>query len=225
MRRLTRTVLEQSIAQCRTWHNAGLELTVAANISDRDLVDSRFADEVGRLLAEHGVDPSLLELEITEGTIVADSTRSNPILERLSGLGVRIAVDDFGTGYSSLGQLKRLPVDLLKIDRSFVVNMTTEKSDAAIVRSTIELAHSLGIAVVAEGVESEAVAGRLAGLGCDSAQGYWISRPLPADDLTAWLEASRGTPWSIYNPDPVPRLHVELAPGEEQSRKAIRRRA
>ena len=225
MRRLTRTVLEQSIAQCRTWHNAGLELTVAVNISDRDLVDSRFADEVGRLLAEHGVDPSLLELEITEGTIVADSTRSHPILQRLSGLGARIAVDDFGTGYSSLGQLKRLPVDLLKIDRSFVVNMTTEKSDAAIVRSTIELAHSLGIDVVAEGVESEAVAGRLAGLGCDSAQGYWISRPLPAEDLTAWLEASRGTPWSIYNPDPVYRLHPDLAPTEQQSPKTIRRRA
>jgi diguanylate cyclase (GGDEF)-like protein len=225
MRRLTRTVLEQSLAQCRAWHNAGLDLTVAVNISDRDLVDSRFADEVGRLLAEHGVDPSLLELEITEGTIVADSTRTHPILERLSALGARIAVDDFGTGYSSLGQLKRLPVNLLKIDRSFVVNMTTEKSDAAIVRSTIELAHSLGIDVVAEGVESEAVSRRLAALGCDSAQGYWISRPLPADDLTAWLEANRGTPWATHPAAPVHRLRADLSPFEDESSEPIRRRA
>jgi len=209
MRRLTRIVLEQSLGQCRAWRNAGLDLSVAVNISDRDLVDSRFADEVGRLLAEHGVDPSSLQLEITEGTILVDSSRSQPILARLSGLGARIAVDDFGTGYSSLGQLKRLPVDLLKIDRSFVINMATEASDAAIVRSTIELAHSLGIAVVAEGVETDDAAQRLAELGCDSAQGYLISHPLPADDFTAWLEANPGRPW--VTPSPVHQLYVDLA--------------
>jgi EAL domain-containing protein (putative c-di-GMP-specific phosphodiesterase class I) len=205
MRRLTGAVLEQALAQARSWRNNGLDLSIAVNVSGRDLVDSRFVDEVRRTLAEHGTDPKSLQLEITEGTLLHDRSRAESVLTRLSELGVRIAVDDFGTGYSSLGHLKRLPVDVLKIDKSFVINMASEPGDAAIVRSTIDLAHSLGLTVVAEGVETKEAQRQLALLGCDVAQGFGISRPLPAHDLDEWLAANAGRPDAGSRPTPLRR--------------------
>jgi diguanylate cyclase (GGDEF)-like protein len=187
IRPLTRWVLRNSIAHCRRWHDAGLRLTVAVNVSGRDIVDLGLADEVGRMLTEQRLDPSGLELEITESTLMTDPLRATTVLERLSQLGVRIAIDDFGSGYSSLSHLRRLPVDVLKIDKSFVVNMSVDESDETIVRSTIDLAHNLGLAVVAEGVESDQNLARLVELGCDSVQGYHVSEPVGASTLTGWL--------------------------------------
>ena len=188
---LTRWVLRKSIELCRGWHDAGLPLTVAVNVSGRDLVDLGLADEVGSMLAAHRLDPSGLEIEITESTLMTDPLRATTVLEQLSGLGIRIAIDDFGSGYSSLSHLRRLPVDVLKIDRQFVVNMSTDESDETIVRSTIDLAHNLGLAVVAEGVESQQNIDRLVELGCDSIQGYFVSEPVGAPTLTPWLAARR----------------------------------
>jgi diguanylate cyclase (GGDEF)-like protein len=187
IRPLTRWVLRNSIAQCRLWHDAGLPLAVAVNVSGRDIVDLGLADEVGRMLAEHRLEPTSLELEITESTLMTDPVRATTVLERLSELGVRIAIDDFGSGYSSLSHLRRLPVDVLKIDKSFVLNMSSDESDETIVRSTIDLAHNLGLAVVAEGVESQRNLERLVELGCDNVQGYYVSEPAEASTLTGWL--------------------------------------
>jgi diguanylate cyclase (GGDEF)-like protein len=207
MRPVTRHVLEEALRQCRSWHNHGSPLEVAVNLSGRDLVDMRLPDEVARALAEHGLDPAMLQLEITEGTLLTESTRGVAVLDRLAELGVRIAIDDFGVGYSALGHLRRLPVSVLKIDKSFVQRMASERSDALIVRSTIDLAHSLGLEVVAEGVEEPETLVQLEGANCDLAQGYCISRPLPADDLTAWL-AARPAPRPVA---PTARVH-RLAP-------------
>ena len=192
IRALTRQVLRQAIRQCRAWHEQGFELAVSVNITGRDLLDVQLPDEVAALLAEAGLEPRFLELEITENTILADPIRARAILTRLSELGVRLAIDDFGSGNSSLAYLKRLPVDVLKIDKAFVLNMESDDDDAIIVSSTITLSHNLGLAVVAEGVETKEVWNRLALLGCDLIQGYYLSRPAPAEALDlAWREPAR----------------------------------
>jgi diguanylate cyclase (GGDEF)-like protein len=191
IRPLTRWVLARSLAQCRRWHDAGLPLSVAANVSSRDIVDLALVEEVRVFLAEQELAPAVLELEITESTLMTDPVRATIVLERLSELGVQLAIDDFGSGYSSLSHLRRLPVDVLKIDKSFVLNMSADASDEAIVRSTIDLAHNLRLEVVAEGVEDERSLQRLTGLGCDSAQGYLVSEPLDAPTLTGWLLSRR----------------------------------
>ncbi len=191
MRPLTLYVLERALRQCRAWQEERLELAVAVNLSARDLLDLELPDKVAALLKTSGVDPGLLEVEITESTILADPLRARAVLLRLSELGVRIAIDDFGSGYSSLGYLKRLPVDVLKIDKSFVVDMESDDNDATIVRSTIDLGHNLGLEVVAEGVESEEIWNDLARLGCDIAQGYYLGRPMPPEVLPSWLEETR----------------------------------
>ena len=187
IRHLTTYVLDVALEQWRRWHDQGLELTVAVNITGRDLFDQRFAYEVKDLLTRWKVPPSCLELEITENTVLVDPVRAHSILNSLSDHGVRLAIDDFGTGNSSLSQLKRLPVQVLKIDKSFVLQMLVDEDDAAIVRSTIELAHNLGLKVVAEGIESAAMWLRLRQLGCDIGQGYYLSGPLPPDRLTTLL--------------------------------------
>jgi diguanylate cyclase (GGDEF)-like protein/PAS domain S-box-containing protein len=179
-------VVDEALRQCRAWLDRGLRLAIAVNLSTRNLMDLDFPLEVQSLLAQHGVDGTLLEIEITESTVLADPARTRRVLERLAALGVRVSIDDFGTGYSSLAHLRRLPVDEIKIDRSFVSGMDSDEDDATIVRSTIELGRSLGLDVVAEGVETQAVWDRLAALGCTYAQGYHLSRPLPADALAAW---------------------------------------
>jgi diguanylate cyclase (GGDEF)-like protein len=189
IRALTSHVLDTALAQCASWRTDGLELGIAVNVTARDLLDLRFPDEVEGLLARHGVAAGSLELEITEDTVVSDPARARVVLGRLSRLGVRLAIDDFGSGYSSLGYLKRLPVNVLKIDKSFVLGMLNNDDDAVIVRSTIDLGHNLGLEVVAEGVETEEVRSRLQALGCDVAQGHWLSRPVPAREIGELLGA------------------------------------
>lgn len=183
VRDLTRYVLGESLAQVRWWHAMGTELDLAVNVSVWDLADARFPDEVARILDEHDVDPGRLELEITEGVLLSDTVRSGRSIEQLVERGVRIAIDDFGVGYSSLGQLKSLPVRVLKIDRSFVRGMEDDARDVAIVRSTIELSHRLGLQVVAEGIETAEHVARLAAAGCDVGQGFFLGRPGPARDF------------------------------------------
>src|SRR5581483_11826617 len=151
-------------------------------------------DTITYLLEAHELEPSLLRLELTESTVMSDTEHTMGVLTRLANLGVLISVDDFGTGFSSLAYLKRLPIDELKIDRSFVMHMAGELTDSIIVRSTINLGHSLGLRVVAEGVESQDAYDLLTQMGCDAAQGYHLSRPLPAVELAEWLTASR---WQV----------------------------
>jgi diguanylate cyclase (GGDEF)-like protein/PAS domain S-box-containing protein len=187
---LTRWVLDAALQQCRTWLNTGLGIQVAVNVSMHDLHDDTLPDTIARLLVARGVPAEYLRIEITEGAIMSDAGRALSVLTRLRALGVSISVDDFGTGYSSLAYLKRLPVDELKIDRSFIRNIATDEEDAAIVRSTIGLGHELGLTIVAEGVEDQAGWDQLSLFGCDRAQGYFMARPLFAPDLNRWLTDS-----------------------------------
>jgi EAL domain-containing protein (putative c-di-GMP-specific phosphodiesterase class I) len=189
MRNLTRYVLDESLRQLREWRGSGLEIDLAVNVSARDLADARFPDEVARALAEHGVDPSWLEIEVTESVLLSDRLRTSRMLERLVEQGVRIAIDDFGVGYSSLGQLKTLPAGVLKIDRSFVSSMESDRSDEAIVSSTIQLAHRLGLQVIAEGVETSAHLERLRAADCDIGQGHLFGRPLAGEAMAAAAHA------------------------------------
>ncbi|HEX2086999.1 MAG TPA: EAL domain-containing protein [Solirubrobacteraceae bacterium] len=189
IRPLTMHVLGTALAQVAKWRRGGLDMTVAVNLSMRSLLDRSLIEDVERLLATWGVPAQALELELTESTIMADPQRAREILDALHGLGVGLSIDDFGTGYSSLGKLKSLPVDEIKIDRSFVVAMSHDRSDATIVRSTIDLARNLGLRVVAEGVEDRSACAELAALGCDLGQGYYFSRPLDGDALAAWASA------------------------------------
>jgi diguanylate cyclase (GGDEF)-like protein len=183
IRALTSHVLDCALAQCRAWRDDGIDLAVAVNLSARDLLDLRLPDEVAELLARWGIEPGRLELEVTENTVLVDPARARDILLRLDELGVRLAIDDFGTGHSSLGYLKRLPVHVLKIDKTFVLHMLESDEDAAIVRSTVDLAHNLGLEVVAEGVETRGIWERLAAMRCDVAQGYLLSPPVRAAEI------------------------------------------
>ncbi|MGO9819398.1 MAG: putative bifunctional diguanylate cyclase/phosphodiesterase [Solirubrobacteraceae bacterium] len=187
---LTRHVLERSIAECASWRKDGRDLSVAVNLSVRNLLDRDLPKEIERLLSMYSLPAEALELEITESMIMSDPERAMSTVTRLSGLGVRMSVDDFGTGYSSLANLRRLPIKDLKIDRSFVSPMLNDESDLIIVRSTINLGHDLGLRVIAEGVEDAATLRELAHLGCDLAQGYHVSRPLAADAFDQWLKLS-----------------------------------
>jgi diguanylate cyclase len=187
IRPLTAYVLDAALRQCRTWLDAGHELSVAVNLSTRCLLDLSLPDQITQLLEETAVASERLVLEITESAIMTDPPRALEILNCLHALGVQLAIDDFGTGYSSMAYLKSLPVDELKVDRSFVQHLRDNQSDAVIVRSTVDLGHNLGLRVVAEGVEDEATLNELATLGCDSVQGYYVARPMPAAELVAWL--------------------------------------
>jgi diguanylate cyclase (GGDEF)-like protein len=189
MRELTTAVLEQSMDQVVEWRRAGRSLAVAVNLSASSLVDLELPDRICSILFSRNLPSESLELEITEDFLMGDRERAREILTQLRGLGIRVAVDDFGTGYSSLAYLRELPIDELKLDRSFVQPMSEDPRAAAIVRSTIGLAHSLGMTLVAEGVENEATAAHLASSGCDASQGYFYARPLPADELERWLDA------------------------------------
>jgi diguanylate cyclase (GGDEF)-like protein len=180
---LTLYVIATALEQCRRWSGEGMELGVAVNVSPSDLLDPEFPRAVGESLAAAGVDPARLELEVTENSAIADMPRTRAAFEHLHALGVRLAIDDYGTGNTSLAHFRNLPIDALKIDRSFVMRMDASATDAAIVRSTIFLAHDLGLSVVAEGVESEAANARLAELGCDVVQGFLFGRPMPAERI------------------------------------------
>ena len=187
---LTRHMLRTALTQCRTWRLSGLPLNVSVNLSARSLLPDLPA-EVARILGETGVAAHALTLEITESSIMADPQRTGMVLEELSAMGVHIAIDDFGTGYSSLTYLKRLPVDEIKIDKSFVLGMSRDEGDAAIVRSTVDLGRNLGLRVVAEGIEDAATWTALATLGCDMAQGYYLSPPLTPAEFDVWLRSRR----------------------------------
>jgi diguanylate cyclase (GGDEF)-like protein len=193
IRPLTLLVLRDAANQCRRLNLMSPDFEVAINLSVRTVLDVNLPDQVGAVLAEVGVAPQALTVEITESSVMADPARTIGVLGRLSSLGVSIAIDDFGTGYSSLSYLKRMPVDEIKIDKSFVAGMMIDDNDLVIVRSTIELARSLGLRVVAEGVEDEATWNRLCELGCDLAQGFYLSRPVPAAELPAMLQAAQPT--------------------------------
>jgi diguanylate cyclase (GGDEF)-like protein len=186
---LSRYVLGVALRQCRDWNAEGRDLHVAVNLTIPDLLDLTLPDYIAGLLGETGVRADQLELEITESTILADPFRVHQVLTRFNEMGIGLAIDDFGTGYSSFAYLKRLPVQTIKIDRSFVMGMCEDESDATIVRSTVDLARNLGLGVVAEGVESQEIWDALHAQGCSLAQGYFISRPVPADELARVLDA------------------------------------
>ncbi|HUK55548.1 MAG TPA: EAL domain-containing protein [Nitrospiria bacterium] len=194
IKQLTLWVLENALGQWRAWRRSGIDLSVAVNLSARSLQDPQLPDQITGLLQSSGALPAGLELEITESAIMADPARAMEILTRLRSKNIRFSIDDFGAGYSSLGYLKKLPVDEVKVDKSFVLGMAANADDAVIVRSTIDLAHNLGLKVVAEGVESREVLERLVEMGCDAAQGYYMSRPIPAEELARWLTDS---PWGL----------------------------
>jgi len=187
IRVLTRWVLNESAALCQQMAQKGIHLKVSVNLSTRDLLDQDLPVKFMDILARYKLSPASFCLEITESAIMDDPVRAQLTLERLHALGVDLSIDDFGTGYSSLAYLKRLPVDELKIDKSFVLNMENDIGDTKIVRSTIDLGHNMGLRVVAEGIESEAVWRLLAALGCDQGQGYFMSRPIPGDKLAEWI--------------------------------------
>jgi diguanylate cyclase (GGDEF)-like protein len=191
--RLNEFVLREALRRARDWVEAGRPMPISVNVSPKSLVDRDFPDQVAGLLDEYGIDPDLLTLEIKEDSPAGDTDRQLPVLRRLDAIGVRLAVDDFGTGYSSLAYLRRLPVDEVKIDRSFVQGMATDPGELAIVRAVVDLARHFELRVVAEGVESERTLSLLADMGCDIGQGFLFSRPLPYDRLEAWLAAQTDT--------------------------------
>jgi EAL domain-containing protein (putative c-di-GMP-specific phosphodiesterase class I) len=190
IKQLTHHVLKAAINQCAVWRAMGIELPVSVNVSMRDLHDARLPELIAGLLAAEHIPGEQLELEITESALMADPRRALEVLRHLRTLGLQIAVDDFGTGYSSLTYLKHLPVDSLKIDKSFVRQLATDPSDLAIVRSIVELGHNLGLRVIAEGVEDAASWEKLADHGCDAGQGYYLGRPTPPSDFERWLRLS-----------------------------------
>jgi diguanylate cyclase (GGDEF)-like protein len=189
---LTRWVIGAALQQCRAWHTAGLNLRVAVNLSGHDVQDPTLPDIIAHQLSDVGLAASSLTVELTETALMADPEGALKTLVRLGEMGVEIAIDDFGTGYSSLSYLTRLPVHLLKIDRSFVRELASETRQAAVVRSTVELGHTLGLQVVAEGVEDEATREFLSEIGCDRAQGFHLGRPMPAPDILRWCAARAG---------------------------------
>jgi EAL domain-containing protein (putative c-di-GMP-specific phosphodiesterase class I) len=186
IRTLTLWVFEEAARNWRVLNEAGLRLAISVNLSTRDLLDLELPQKFEALLVKHIVPAEAFCLEITESAIMDDPARAMATLERLSALGFRLSIDDFGTGYSSLAYLKRLPVDEIKIDRSFVMGMEKDANDARIVRSTIDLAHGLGLTVVAEGVENAQVWNLLREQSCDEAQGFHMSRPMPSNEFISW---------------------------------------
>ena len=186
---VTTRVLDQSLAAVADWRRQGVDLSVAVNLSTRSLHDADLVEEVSRLLRRHGVPASRLTLEVTESSVMADPARAIALLHQLRALGVRLSVDDFGTGYSSLSYLKSLPVQEVKIDRSFVTHLSSQEDDVAIVRAIVDLGRHLGLEVVAEGVEDQATWDLLTSMGCDLVQGWHLARAMPTDELVPWMSA------------------------------------
>jgi predicted signal transduction protein with EAL and GGDEF domain len=184
---LTTYVLDSALAACGHWRRTGHDIGIAVNLSARSLQDADLVEEVGRLLRRHDVPAHRLTLEVTEGSVMADPGRAVALLHRLRDLGVRLSVDDFGTGYSSLSYLKRLPVQEVKIDRSFVTPLREGGEDVAIVRAIVDLGRHLDLEVVAEGIEDTVTWNLLASMGCDLGQGWHLGRPMPAAELLPWL--------------------------------------
>jgi EAL domain-containing protein (putative c-di-GMP-specific phosphodiesterase class I) len=180
-------VIDEALRQTRAWLNEGLRLAIAVNLSTRNLLDLDFPEQVERVLEKWEVHPGLLVLEITESTMLVDPARTKQILERLSEMGIRLSIDDFGTGYSSLSYLKRFPVNTLKIDRTFVSGLGTDPDDTSIVTAIVALGRALGLRLHAEGVENDRQRQAVREIGCELAQGYHWSPPLPPEDVEPWL--------------------------------------
>lgn len=200
---LTDLVLERALRQARVWVDSGHCLTVAVNISGRTIRDKAFPEHLRSLLARVGVSPEILVLEIAESVLLVEPERTVHMLDRLSAMGVGLSIDDLGTGNSSLALLRRLPADEMKVDHSFIRQITSSTDEAAVVGTIIQLGHRLGKRVVAEGVEDEASWDVLRRLGCDLAQGYWICRPDPAALITTWLGGARGARDHAVRGDPA----------------------
>ena len=196
IRPLTRWVLDRATGESCAWARAGRRLPVAINVSARSLQDDRIVDDIEEALLTHDVRGDRLQIEVTESAVMRDAGRAAEVLTSLTGRGVAVSIDDFGTGYTSLELLRRLPVNELKIDKSFVIGMAGDDGaeDTAIVRSTADLAHNLGLTVVAEGVEGQWTLDLLSSFGCDQAQGYHIARPMPSAEFVAWLGSA---PWRV----------------------------
>ena len=209
IRSLTYWVMDESLYQCHAWRQMGYALNVAVNLSPRNLHDPGLPVKLGGLLAKWAIPAAWLTLEITENAIMVEPERALNILLRLHDMGIHLSIDDFGTGYSSLIYLKKLPVSQIKVDRSFVMNMIHDEDDAVIVQSTIDLGHNLNCQVVAEGVENLETLERLRSLGCDQAQGFYLSTPLTADDITCWFEQSE---WGVPPPRSTPVAPHDLPP-------------
>ena len=186
---LTLQVLDHVCAQLAVWSRAGRVLPVAVNLSARSLHDRQLGDQVREALDRYQVDASVLRLEVTESAVMSDPQRALAVLNDLVRSGIQLSLDDFGTGFSSMSHLRDLPATELKVDRSFVTDMTRNSQDHVLVRSTIDLAHNLDLLVIAEGVEDADTLEALRRLGCDVAQGYHIARPMPVDELDRWLAA------------------------------------
>jgi diguanylate cyclase (GGDEF)-like protein len=192
---LTFHVMEQVMRQWRVWADEGMAIPIAVNLSPRSLLDRSLPETVRAMLERFDMPPPFLRLELTEHFLMSDSGRSSTVLDELAAVGVSLSIDDFGTGYSSLSHLKRLPIDEIKIDRSFVIDMNEDANDFLIVRATVELGRHLGLRVVAEGVEDRETFDRLADFGCDEAQGFYISKPMSRDEFSRWL--------SVRNPEAI----------------------
>jgi EAL domain-containing protein (putative c-di-GMP-specific phosphodiesterase class I) len=190
---LTTAVLSSAVSACGHWSRSGHDLSVAVNLSARSILGSGLTDTVAHLLKKHGVPARALTLEITESSIIGKPARALAVLQRLHDMGVRLAIDDFGTGYSSLSYLRQLPVQEVKIDKSFVSTMHHQDSDATIVRSIVDLGSNLGLEVVAEGVEDRETWDDLAAMGCDLVQGYYVAPPMAVADFLHWYEDVYGT--------------------------------
>ena len=199
---LTAWVVEEAVRQCAVLHQMGMYLSMAVNVSTLNLTDSGLPRKISAILAAHHVHPKWLEIEITESALMEDTLSTVRVLAELELMGAHLSIDDYGTGYSSLVNIKKLPLNDIKIDKSFVLRMSDNRDDETIVRSTIEMGHGLGLRVVAEGVENQATWDRLSELGCDASQGYFMSRPLPAENLLQWLHES---PWG-WEGDTTSRL-------------------
>ena len=206
-------VLQAAAEQLARWHAAGKLISVSVNLSTRNLLDGDLPARVAQLLETYKVEPAYLIFEITESAVMSEPTRALETLTKLSNMGIQLSLDDFGTGYSSLAYLKQLPVNEIKIDKSFVKDMERDSSDTVIVRSTIALGHNLGMKVVAEGVENSEIWELLTHLGCDASQGYFMSRPLSAEGIDEWLKTST---WAVEKVKPA-----DAYPGLER-RKAMR---
>ena len=202
IRTLTMWIFAEAARHWLTLRAEGFELILSVNLSTRDLLDPELTQKFAAVLLAHRVPAEAFCLEITESAIMDDPTRALVTLNQLSAVGFRLSIDDFGTGYSSLAYLKRLPVDELKIDQSFVLSMEQDQDDAKIVRSTIDLAHNLGLTVVAEGVENATVWNLLRELDCDEAQGYHMGRPMPATEFVGWANGwtAKHRPPSVFEP-------------------------
>jgi EAL domain-containing protein (putative c-di-GMP-specific phosphodiesterase class I) len=190
----TQWVLKTVCRQREEWDGAETTLPISVNLSATNLQETQLPDQVSDLIRTGRVTPGLLEFEITESMIMANPLRAMQVLTRLNALGIPLAIDDFGTGYSSLGYLKKMPVQKIKIDKSFISDGVEEENSAVIVQSIINMAHSLNLEVIAEGVEDQRTQDRLTAFGCDAVQGYHISHPLPPADFTRWLNDS---PWRM----------------------------